>query len=74
MRESLVGTDHPDYAQSLSNLAGLYNDCRQYDKAEPLYEQALEIRRKVSMFILLWMSHLNSYQFKFNSVPFILFS
>ncbi len=56
MRESLVGADHPDIAQSLSNLAGLYNDRRQYGKAEPLYEHALEIRRKVRSLTLASLS------------------
>ena len=47
MRESVLGPDHPDIAQSLNNLAALYNDRKQYDKAEPLYERALKIRSKV---------------------------
>ena len=47
MRESLLGPDHADLTQSLNNLAALYNDRKQYDKARPLYERALHIRRKV---------------------------
>ena len=47
MREATLGSDHPDIAQSLNNLAALYNDRKQYDKAEPLYERALQIRLKV---------------------------
>ena len=43
----MLGPDHPDIAQSLNNLAALYNDRKQYDKAEPLYERALKIRSKV---------------------------
>ena len=47
MRESLVGPDHPELSQSLNNLAALYNDRKQYDKAQPLYERALLLRQKV---------------------------
>lgn len=47
MREALLGPDHPDLAQSLNNLAALYNDKKQYDKAAPLYERALHIRSQV---------------------------
>lgn len=47
MREATLGSDHPDIAQSLNNLAALYNDRKQYDKAEPLYERALQIRLQV---------------------------
>lgn len=50
MRESVLGVDHLDIAQSLNNLAALYNDRKQYDKAEPLYERALKIRTKVISF------------------------
>ena len=48
MREAILGLEHPDVAQSLNNLAALYNDKQLYEKAEPLYIRALEIRRKVS--------------------------
>jgi tetratricopeptide (TPR) repeat protein len=48
IRERLLGDDHPDLAQSLNNLAALYNDKRNYDAAAPLYEKALNIRLKVS--------------------------
>ena len=51
IRESLLELNHPDIAQSLNNLAALYNDNKQYDKAAPLYERALEIRRKVCLSI-----------------------
>lgn len=50
MREATLGSDHPDIAQSLNNLAALYNDRKQYDKAEPLYERALQIRLKVGLY------------------------
>jgi hypothetical protein len=38
MRECTLGPDHLDLAQSLNNLAALYNDRKQFSKAEPLYE------------------------------------
>jgi len=40
-----LGEDHPDFATSLSNLAGLYYSMGNYSQAEPLYKQAMEIRR-----------------------------
>lgn len=46
MRERVLGPDHPDYAQSLNNLAALCNEKKQYEKAEELYERALDIRRR----------------------------
>jgi len=52
MRESLLGGSHLDVAQSLSNLAALYSDRRQYSQARPLYERALDIRQKVTMAFL----------------------
>jgi len=47
MRESLLPSDHTDLAQSYKNLAALYNDQKSLDKAEPLYEKALNIKLKV---------------------------
>lgn len=46
MRERVLGPNHPDCAQSLNNLAALYNEKKHYDKAEELYEKALDIRRR----------------------------
>ena len=46
MRESVLGPDHPDLAQSLNNLAALYNDRKQYSRAEPMYVRALGLRQK----------------------------
>lgn len=37
----VLGKDHPDEPQRLSNLATLYCDQGRYDEAEPLYEKAL---------------------------------
>jgi CHAT domain-containing protein len=38
---------HPDYAQSLHNLAVLYRDMGDYPKALPLHKQARDLRKKV---------------------------
>ena len=53
MREALLGPNHPDIAQSLNNLAALYNDRKQCEKAIPLYERALHIRMKVCRSLIL---------------------
>ena len=37
IRKKALGPDHPDVAQSLNNLAVLYDAQGQYAKAEPLY-------------------------------------
>ncbi|MCB5265020.1 MAG: tetratricopeptide repeat protein [Candidatus Cloacimonetes bacterium] len=47
IRESVLGAGHPDTADSLHNLANLYQAQGQYAKAEPLYLQALQIRELV---------------------------
>jgi tetratricopeptide (TPR) repeat protein len=39
--------DHPDIAQSLSDLADLYEKQGRYDEAKPLYVKALAMRRRV---------------------------
>nr|MDZ8043395.1 tetratricopeptide repeat protein [Nostoc sp. DedQUE02] len=43
MRKRLLGDEHPDIANSLNNLAVLYNLQGRYSEAEPLYIEALEI-------------------------------
>jgi CHAT domain-containing protein len=45
--KKLRGENHPAYATSLNNLAVQYRKMGEYAKAEPLYLQAREIRRKV---------------------------
>ena len=55
------GTDHPDTAVSLNNLAGLYRTQAKYDLAEPLYKRALAINEKV-----LGPDHPNTIQFREN--------
>ncbi|MBL1201632.1 MAG: tetratricopeptide repeat protein [Nostoc sp. GBBB01] len=42
-----LGEEHPDFAQSLNNLALLYKSQGRYSEAEPLYLQALTLRRKL---------------------------
>ena len=46
IEEKALGPDHPDVAQSLNNLALLYNDQGRYSDAEPLYKRSLAIREK----------------------------
>ncbi len=45
IRRTALGEDHPDFATSLNNLAGLYYSMGRYEEAEPLYKQSTEIRR-----------------------------
>ena len=47
IREKVLGSEHPDFAWTLHNLAILYVDMGYYEKAEPLYLKAKEIREKV---------------------------
>lgn len=42
----MFGKEHPDYALSLDNLANLYKKTGAYTKAEPLYQEAKDIREK----------------------------
>jgi tetratricopeptide (TPR) repeat protein len=44
--EKALGPVHPDVAQALNNLAGLYDTKGDYAKAEPLYQRALQIWEK----------------------------
>ena len=43
-----LGEGHPAYADSLHNLALLYDAMGRHADAEPLYKQAMEIRRTAS--------------------------
>ncbi len=45
--EAELGPEHPSVATTLNNLAGLYRQMGDYEKALPLYQRALEIREKV---------------------------
>ncbi len=44
---SQLGTKHPDYARSLNDLAVMYRSIGDYQKAAPLFREAMEIRRHV---------------------------
>lgn len=46
MRRRLLGTEHPDVANSLKNLAEVYRHQERYLEAESLYLQAVEIAEK----------------------------
>ena len=43
----VLGEQHPDYATSLHNLAGVYRGMGEHAKAEPLYLKALDIEKRV---------------------------
>lgn len=47
LREKSLSPEHPDVAQSLNNLAGLYMEQGKYGEAETLFQRALAIREKV---------------------------
>jgi len=47
IREKILGSEHPDVATSLNNLAGLHKTQGNYEQAKPLYERALAIDEKV---------------------------
>jgi CHAT domain-containing protein/Tfp pilus assembly protein PilF len=38
--------ENSEYASSLNNMAGLYYDLGDYDRAEPMFQEALDIRRR----------------------------
>jgi len=42
-----IGIENPSVAATLNNLAGLYNNMGEYEKAFPLCQRALEIKEKV---------------------------
>ena len=44
--EKTLGSEHPDTATSLNNLAALYRTTGRYEEAEPLYKRSLAIREK----------------------------
>jgi tetratricopeptide (TPR) repeat protein len=47
IRLKVLGRDHPDTAESLNNLAVIYENMGEYAKGEPLLREALEIRQKL---------------------------
>ena len=46
IREKALGPEHPDTANSLNNLALLYQVMGAYEQALPLYQRALKIIEK----------------------------
>jgi tetratricopeptide (TPR) repeat protein len=44
IRETALGANHPDVAQTLNNLALVYADQSKHGEAEALYKRALAIR------------------------------
>ncbi|TYT71705.1 tetratricopeptide repeat protein, partial [Microcystis aeruginosa] len=44
--KQLLGDNHPDVATSLNNLAGLYRSQGKYTEAEPLFLEALDLRKQ----------------------------
>ena len=46
IREAQLGPDHPDTAQSLNNLAALYELIGRYDDAEALFQRSLDIKEE----------------------------
>ncbi|MEC4807077.1 MAG: CHAT domain-containing tetratricopeptide repeat protein [Jaaginema sp. PMC 1079.18] len=47
IREQILGSNHPDVATSLNNLAGLFYSMGNFSAAEPLYQRALGIYEQV---------------------------
>jgi CHAT domain-containing protein/tetratricopeptide (TPR) repeat protein len=47
IRRKVLGENHPSYAQSLNNLALVYQHMGDYARAEPLCKKASEVWRKV---------------------------
>ena len=47
IRRKALGEKHPDYANSLNNLALLHASLGDFAQAEPLFRQALEIKKEV---------------------------
>jgi Tfp pilus assembly protein PilF len=47
MDKKLLGEEHPSVAKTLGNLASLYDDQGRNKEAEPLYLQALEMKKKL---------------------------
>ncbi len=47
IRKQVLGEQHPDYANSLNDMAYIYHNMGEYARAEPLYTQAIEIDKQV---------------------------
>ena len=46
VREKILGKNHPDYVESLKNLAGLYYVMGDSEKADSLRKEASKIRKR----------------------------
>ena len=58
-----LGTEHPDYAQSLNNLAMLYRSMGEYAKAAPFFRKRLEINLASARKILPTLSEARAFQY-----------
>ena len=47
IRTKIFGEDHAHVATSYDNLASVYKNLGEYNRAKELYEKALMIRRKI---------------------------
>src|SRR5512137_1706507 len=47
--KEICGNNHPDYAESLTNLAKLYDSLGEHEKAEPLYIEARQVSGKAQV-------------------------
>jgi len=47
IREQVLGSEHPETATTISNLATLYQAQDRYEEAKSLYQRALAIRERV---------------------------
>ncbi|MEM0927160.1 MAG: tetratricopeptide repeat-containing protein, partial [Planctomycetota bacterium] len=47
IRKEVLGVEHPDYADSLNNLAGLSLMMGDYGRAESLFEKAIEVQGRL---------------------------
>ncbi len=45
-RKLVLGDDHPDTVNSLNNIASLYDDKGEYDRALPLRQECLAKRKR----------------------------
>jgi len=65
IRESALGSEHPETANSLYNLAGILNHQRKHAEAEPLYRRARAVYEKA-----LGPDHPNTVRVRNNVIQF----
>jgi hypothetical protein len=46
-RKKVLGLEHPQTLRSINNLALLYQSQSKYEAAKPLYEETLQLTKKV---------------------------